>query len=53
MYIRCHATCFSHIGPSSGNVSFKGVYCTVNLVKWYSLRFVVVVVVVVVNYFEF
>jgi hypothetical protein len=45
MNIRCYATCFSHIGPSSGNTYFKGVYCTVNLVKYYSLRHVVVVII--------
>jgi hypothetical protein len=42
--IGVYATCFSLTGPSSGNTSFKGVYCTVHLVKLYSLGHVVVVI---------
>jgi hypothetical protein len=45
-----YATCFSPIGPSSCNTSFKGVYCTVHWVKEYALRHVVVVII---NFLEF
>jgi hypothetical protein len=30
--------------PSSGNTSFKGVYCTVHFVKWYLLRHIIFII---------
>jgi hypothetical protein len=50
MYIRgVFATWFSRMDPTSSNISFKGAYCTVHLVKEYSLRHVVFVII---NFFE-
>jgi hypothetical protein len=45
--VSVYATCFSCVGQSSGNTSFKGIYCTVHLVKEYSLRHVLVVLTLV------
>jgi hypothetical protein len=45
------ATCFGRIRPPSGNTSFKGAYCTVHLVKYYSLRHVLVDISI--NFLEF